>query len=121
MNAVAIITPEPKYFAAKKPFSSSGLLPAALFVITGNNAPKRLPMRMTNIDDMRGPMLPLKSFPAVQWPRVPSKGTRMVPLVESERAARLNASMRTAIVFRCANVVWCCAQGVGVSCGEEED
>jgi hypothetical protein len=40
MNAVAIMTPEPKYFAAKKHFANILLLSAAPLVIIGKKAPE---------------------------------------------------------------------------------
>ena len=80
IKAVAMITPDPKYFAAKKHFAISLLLIPRRRVQVGKAAPMSDPTRMTKIEEMRTPMLPLKSLPSLQWPGLPARGTTMVAL-----------------------------------------
>lgn len=58
MNAVATITPDPKYFAIKNVHDGKPA-PLCLEAKTGNHAPKSEPTRMTKTDDILSPILPL--------------------------------------------------------------
>ena len=66
MKAVAMMTPEPKYLAAKKHFAISLLLIPRCRVQVGKTAPTSDPTRMTKIEEMRTPISPLKSLPLSQ-------------------------------------------------------
>jgi hypothetical protein len=61
MNAVARITPDPKYFAMKKAQEGTPT-PGFLAAKTGNHVPRKDPTRMTKMDEMRTPMRPSKSL-----------------------------------------------------------
>lgn len=61
MNAVATITPEPKYLEIKR--IHEGIpTPLRLAANTGNHVPKKEPIRITKIAEMRTPMRPSKSL-----------------------------------------------------------
>lgn len=62
MKAVAMMTPEPKYFAMKKAVLGTRMR-LDLASAMGTTAPKRLPMRMTKMELMRRPRPPLYSLP----------------------------------------------------------
>ena len=65
MKAVVTITPEPKYLAMKKAHAGTPI-PCRLAAKTGNHVPRKLPTRITKMDDMRVPMRPSYSFPGSQ-------------------------------------------------------
>lgn len=62
MKAVAMMTPEPKYFATKKAVLGTRMRLDRASTI-GTTAPRRLPTRMTKMELMRRPRLPLYSLP----------------------------------------------------------
>lgn len=62
MNAVATITPEPKYFAMKKAHDGTPT-PRCRAANTGNHVPKNDPTRITKMDDIRKPKRPSNSLP----------------------------------------------------------
>lgn len=62
MKAVAMMTPEPKYFAMKKAVLGTRIR-LDLASAMGTTAPRRLPMRMTKMELMRRPKPPLYSLP----------------------------------------------------------
>lgn len=61
MNAVARMTPEPKYLAMKKAQDGTPT-PGFLAAKTGNHVPRNDPTRMTKMAEMRMPMRPSKSL-----------------------------------------------------------
>lgn len=61
INAVAMMTPDPKYFAMKKTQFGTSLC-LLRFAITGKTAPKVDATRMTKMDEMRTPMRPSYSL-----------------------------------------------------------
>lgn len=65
MNAVATMTPDPKYFAMKNAHSGTPT-PLCLAANTGNHVPRKEPTRMTKMEDIRIPSLPLYSLPVSQ-------------------------------------------------------
>ena len=65
MNAVATMTPEPKYLAMKK--GQSGILtPLLRRAQTGKTVPSNDPTRMTKIAETLRPSMPLYSLPVSQ-------------------------------------------------------
>jgi hypothetical protein len=65
MKAVAIMTPDPKYFVTKN--TQDGILePPNRFAKMGKTAPKIEQTNITNTDDIRTPIRPSYSFPASQ-------------------------------------------------------
>lgn len=62
MKAVAMMTPEPKYFAMKKAVLGT-CMRLDLASTMGTTAPKRLPTRMTKMELMRSPRWPSYSLP----------------------------------------------------------
>jgi hypothetical protein len=61
MNAVATITPEPKYLEIKR--IHEGIpAPSRLAANTGNHVPKKEPIRITKTAEMRTPVRPSKSL-----------------------------------------------------------
>jgi hypothetical protein len=75
MKAVAIMTPEPKYFATKKARLRNFEVPK-LRAKTGNTAPNIEPTIITKMDDIRKPMRPSYSFPVSQEGVAPVSGSR---------------------------------------------
>jgi len=61
MNAVARMTPDPKYLAMKKAQEGTPT-PGFLAAKTGNHVPRKDPTRMTKMAEMRMPMRPSKSL-----------------------------------------------------------
>lgn len=62
MKAVAMMTPEPKYFAMKKAVLGT-CMRLDLASTMGTTAPRRLPTRMTKMELMRRPRRPSYSLP----------------------------------------------------------
>ncbi len=65
MKPVAMITPEPKYFATKNASFGTPTL-GRLEANVGNHAPKKDPTKITKIADMRRPKRPSNSFSVAQ-------------------------------------------------------
>lgn len=61
MNAVARMTPDPKYLAMKKAQDGTPT-PGFLAAKTGNHVPRNDPTRITKMDETRTPMRPSKSL-----------------------------------------------------------
>ena len=62
MKAVVTSTPEPKYLAMKKAQAGTPM-PFRLAAKTGNHVPKKLPTRMTKMEEILVPMRPSYSLP----------------------------------------------------------
>ena len=82
MNAVATMTPDPKYLATKNAHAGTPT-PLCLAANTGNHAPRNEPMNITKMADILIPNLPLCPFPL---PHVESTISKTSP--DKERLSR---------------------------------